>query len=251
VFVVPPTFPAYAFSVADQLLKEGRTRPAILHGTGTYGDGVASLFVSRLKAKNVDAVGNETFAFTDTDFRTQLARLKSANPDSLVVVGLASVDALILQQADELGLKVPVYDPGGVTNSDTFLKAAGALANGLTGNTPIYPARSTPATQSLNQAYTKATGESVVPDPAVFAYEGVRAVAAALADGARGRDDLADHLHTITIADTGVATLKFAADGSRIGGRLYLYKIANGTPQYFTSYEQTAPMDVNEAPLGG
>jgi branched-chain amino acid transport system substrate-binding protein len=251
VFVVPPTFPAYAFSVADQLLKEGRTKPAILHGTGTYGDGITDLFVSRLKSKNVNPVGNETFAFTDTDFRTQLARLKSANPDSLVVVGLAGVDALILKQADELGLKVPVYDPGGITNSDTFLKAAGSLANGLTGNTPIYPSRNTPATQALKDAYAKATGDSVVPDPAVFSYEGVRAVAAALADGATGRDDLADHLHDITLADTGVATLKFAPDGSRLGGRLYLYKITNGSPQYFTSYEQTGPMDVKEVPLGG
>jgi len=251
VFVVPPTFPAYAFSVADQLVKSGRTRPALLHATGTYGDGIASLFGDRLKSKNISVVGNETFAFTDTDFRTQLAKLKSANPDSLVVVGLAGIDALVLKQADELGLKVPVFDPGGITNSDTFLKAAGALANGVVGNTPIYPARSTPATKSLKDAYTKATGDSVIPDPAVFTYEGVRAVAAALVDGAKGRDDLADHLHEITIADTGVGTLKFAPDGSRLGGRLYLYRINNGTPEYFTSYEQTAPMDVKEVALGG
>ena len=251
VFVVPPTFPAYAFSVADQLIKDGHTRPAILHGTGTYGDGIANLFVSGLKAKNVSAVANETFAFTDTDFRTQLARIKNANPDSLVVVGLANIDALVLQQADELGLKVPVYDPGGITNSDTFLKAAGPLANGLTGNTPIYPARNTAASQSLKEGYTKETGDSVIPDPAVFAYEGVRAVAAALADGAKGREDLADHLHAITLADTGVGSLKFAPDGSRLGGRLYLYRITNGAPQYFTSYEQTAPMEVKEVALGG
>src|SRR5205085_7253947 len=31
VFVVPPTFPAYAFSVTDELLKAGHTRPGILH----------------------------------------------------------------------------------------------------------------------------------------------------------------------------------------------------------------------------
>src|SRR5919199_4064399 len=31
VFVVAPTFPAYAFSIADQLVKAGRTRPALLH----------------------------------------------------------------------------------------------------------------------------------------------------------------------------------------------------------------------------
>ncbi|MDQ6727454.1 MAG: ABC transporter substrate-binding protein [Actinomycetota bacterium] len=250
VFVVPPTFPAYAFSVTDILLKDGHTKPAIIHGTGTYGDGVTDLVVSRLKAKNITPVANETFAFTDTDFRTQLAKIKSAGPDSLIIVGLANVDALILKQADELGLKVPSYDPGGVTNSDKFLKDAGALANGLVGNTPTYSARNTDATNSLRAAYTKATGESVVPDPAVFSYEGVRAVAAALADGATGRKDLADHLHTISIADTGVGPLRFGADGSRIGGRLYVFRVTNGQPVYFTSFEQTGPQEVKEVPLG-
>jgi branched-chain amino acid transport system substrate-binding protein len=250
VFVVPPTFPAYAFSVIDQLIKDGKNKPAILHGTGTYGDGVADLSVTRLKQKNITPVANESFAFTDTDFRTQLAKAKNGNPDSLVVVGLDQSDALILKQADELGLKVPFYDPGGITNSDTFLKAAGPLAEGVVGNSPSYDARSTDATKSLRAAYTEATGESVLPDAAVFSYEGVRAVAAALADGARGRDDLADHLHAISIPDTGVGSLKFAPDGSRLGGRLYLFKVTGGTPRYFTSYEQTGPMDVREVSLG-
>ena len=53
-----------------------------------------------------------------------------------------------------------------------------------------------------------------------------------------------------------VAATRAAAEAelaalSRIGGRLYLYKITNGSPQYFTSYEQTGPMDVKEVPLGG
>ncbi|MDQ6910614.1 MAG: ABC transporter substrate-binding protein, partial [Actinomycetota bacterium] len=154
VFVVPPTFPAYSFSVTDELLKAGHKKPAIIHLTGTYGNGVADLVVTRLNEKGITPVANESFASTDTDFRTQLAKIKDANPDSLVVVGLANLDALILQQADELGLKVPVFDPGGITNNDTFIKAAGPLANGVVGNTPTYADRNTPATQALRDAYT-------------------------------------------------------------------------------------------------
>lgn len=249
VFVVPPTFPAYAFSVTDELLKAGHTRPGILHLTGTYGDGVAELVVNRLRQRNVTPVANESFRSADTDFRTQLAKIKDGNADSLVMVGLANLDALILKQADEIGLKVPAFDPGGITNNAQFLTDAGPLANGVVGNTPTYSARNTAATQSLRDGYTKATGESVVPDPAVFSYEGVRAVATALAAGASTRDDLPEYLRRITIADTGVGSLRFGADGSRIGGRLYVFRIVNGTPDYFTSYEQTGPTEVREAPL--
>jgi len=249
VFVVPPTFPAYSFSVTDELLKAGKKRPGIINLTGTYGDGIADLVVSRLKTQGVTPAAKESFASTDTDFRTQLAKIKAANPDSLVMVGLATSDATIVKQADEIGLKVPVYDPGGITNNDQFLTAAGPLANGVVGNTPTYAPRQTAATKSLRDSYTKATGESVVPDPAVFAYEGVRAVGEALAAGAKGREDLADALRRIDIADTGVGALRFGPDGSRIGGRLYVFTIKAGKPEFTTSYEQTGPTEVKEIPL--
>ena len=250
VFIVPPTFPAYAFSVIDEMLKEGRTRPAVIHQTGTYGDGIADLVVTRLRQRNITPVAKESFRSSDTDFRTQLAKIKDANPDALVMVGLAPTDALILKQSDELGLKVPTYDPGGITKNDQFLKDAGPLANGVIGNTPSYEPRDTGATRSLRDRYKQATGETVTPDPAVFSYEGVRAVAAALADGAGSREDLADHLRRINIADTGVGSLRFAADGSRIGGRLYVFRITDGQPRYIAAYEQTGPVEVKEVTLG-
>lgn len=249
VFVVPPTFPAYSFSVVDELLKAGLKKPAVIHLSGTYGEGVAGFAVQRLKDKGVTVVDNESFTFTDTQFATQLAKIKAAGPDSLIMVGLADSDALILKQADGLGLKVPAFDPGGITNSPTFLSNAGTLAEGVVGNSPTDAVRNTPAAKALRDAYAAATKESIIPDPAVFAYEGVQAVAAALADGANSRATLVDHLHSISIADTGVGPLKFAADGSRIGGRLYIFKVKDGKPVVSTAYEQTGPTAIKEVSL--
>jgi len=249
VFVVPPTFPAYGISVTNELLKAGHTKPAIIHMSGTYGGGVSDAVVEQLSSKTLSPVANESFAYGDKDFRTQLAKIKAQGPDSLVMVGLPDSDALILKQADQLGLKVPAFDPGGITNSDTFLNDAAALANGVVGNTPSDAQRNTPAAKSLRAAYTKASGESVVPDPAVFAYEGVKAVAAALADGAGNRQELVTKLHSISIADTGVGPLSFGPDGSRIGGRLYIFTVKNGKPEFTTGYEQTGPKSVKEIPL--
>jgi branched-chain amino acid transport system substrate-binding protein len=249
VFVVPPTFPAYAYSVIDELLKAGHAKPAILHLSGTYGDGIADAVVQRLSERSITPVANESFTFADTDLRTQLGKIKAKGPDSLVMVGLPNSDALIVNQADQLGLKVPTFDPGGITNSDSFLKDAGTLANGVVGNTPSDAQRATSAAKALRAAYTKATTESVVPDPAVFAYEGVKAVAAALADGAANRQELVAKLHSVSIADTGVGPLSFAPDGSRIGGRLYIFTIKGGKPEFTTGYEQTGPRAVKEVPL--
>jgi branched-chain amino acid transport system substrate-binding protein len=249
VFVVPPTFPAYSFSITDELLKAGHRKPAIIHLTGTYGDGITDFVVQRLKERGITPVANESFKFGDADLTTQLGRIKAHSPDSLVMVGLADSDALVLKQAEQLGLRVPAYDPGGITNSDSFLKDAGNLANGVVGNSPTDAQRNTPAAKALRDAYTAATKESVVPDPAVFAYEGVQAVAAAFADGATGRLDLSDHLHRISVADTGVGPLRFAADGSRVGGRLYIFTIVAGKPVFRTGYEQTGPQAIREVAL--
>lgn len=249
VFVVPPTFPAYSLSVTDELLAAGHKRPAVIHLTGTYGEGIARYVDSRLAQDGITPVSETTFGFTDTDLRTQLAKAKAAQPDSLVMVGLPDSDAAILKQAATLGLMVPTYDPGGITNSDSFLKDAGALANGVRGNSPTDAQRNTPATAALRSSYKAATGESVVPDPAAFAYEGVKAVAAAFADGATGRDDLADHLHRIKIADTGVGPLSFADDGSRVGGILYVFTITNGAPVFGAGYQQTGPTAVTKVAL--
>ncbi len=249
VFVVPPTFPAYAFSVVDQLTKKGLKKPAIIHLTGTYGDGIADLVVEGLKSNGVTPVANESFKFGDVEFTTQLGKIKDAGPDSLVMVGLPDSDALIVKQAEQLGLSVPVFDPGGITNSDTFIKDAGNLANGVVGNTPSDAQRNTPAAVALRDAYTAATKEAVVPDPAVFAYEGVQAVAAGLADGAGTRLELSDHIHKISIADTGVGPLKFAADGSRVGGRLYIFQVKDGQPVFTVGYEQTGPKEIKEISL--
>lgn len=247
VFVVAPTFPAYSYSIVDVLAGQGYRRPAILHLQGSYGDGIAKYCAERLASLHIPAVAEESFVAGDTDMSPQLAKIKTHHPDALLIVGLADSDALILKQAHQLGLHVTFFDPGGITNSDTFLNDAGDLANGVTGNTPDSPVLTTRA-RALHDAYTKATGQSVLPDPAAFAYESIEAIAAAYAAGAHGRSDLAGYLHKISI-DTALGSLRFAADGARLGGRLYIFTVRNGKPDYITGYEQTGPFAVEQIGL--
>lgn len=249
VFVLPPTSPASAYAVADELVATGHSKPAILYMTGTDGDAIAGSFAARLKEKNLEPVATESFTAGETDFTTQLGSIKALSPDSLVVVGLADSDALILEQAEKLRLEVPVFDPVGVTADESFLKAAGTLASGVIGTTPADTERNRPAAVALREAYTTATGEAAVPAPAVFAYEGVQAVAAGFADGAATRLDLSDHLHAIEIADAGSGPLSFGPDGSRLGGRVYVFQIVAGSPVFTTAYEQTGPTVVEKIKL--
>jgi branched-chain amino acid transport system substrate-binding protein len=221
----------------------------VIHLAGADGEGLAGLVGRHLTERSVPAVAVEPYARADTDFSAQLGRIRAADPDSLVMIGDARSEATIVTQAAQMGLDATPFDAAGVAGQPAFLTQAGDVANGVVGVSSSDVARDTPAATALREAYTAATGDPTLPPPAAFAYEAVHAVAAGFAHGATGRLDLSDHLHEIAIADTGVGPLQFSPDGSRIGGRLTVFTIANGTPVIRAGYEQAGPSEVREVAL--
>ena len=244
VFVVPPTFAAYSYSMAETIAAEKINSVGIVHLTGTYGELITKYLVERLRALQISIVANEAFNFGDTDLRPQLSKVKAGSPQALVMVGFTDSDTLMLKQAQQLGLTVPVYDPGGIVYSQTFLDAAGPLANGVTGNTPSDPHRATPATQKLLTAWQAKYNTSVIPDSGAFAWEAIHAIAAAVAAGGVTRESLARELHSVSIADTGIGSLRFDGSGARVGGRLWIFRIDNGKFNVIAGYEQQAQFTV-------
>lgn len=249
VFVLPPTKAASAVAVTEQLLKSGHRRPAVIHLAGADGEGVAEVVHRHLQERGVAAVAVEAYMPSGSDLTPQLERIRAADPDSLLMIGDARSEAAIVRQAAQLGLRAAPFDGAGVAGQAAFLTQAGDLANGVVGVSPTDVSRGTPAVRALREAYTAATGDPALPLPAAFAYEGVQAVAAGFAHGATGRLDLSDHLHEIALPDTGVGPLRFSPDGSRVGGRLTVFVIANGTPVARAGYEQTGPATVAEVAL--
>jgi branched-chain amino acid transport system substrate-binding protein len=194
-------------------------------------------------------VATERYTPADSDFIPQLERIRATDPDSLLMIGEARSEAAIVRQAAQIGLTASPFDGAGVAGQVAFLTQAGELANGVVGVSSTDVSRETPPAQALRAAYTAATGDPGLPTPAAFAYEAVQAVAAAFAHGATGRLDLSDHLHEIALPDTGLGPLQFSPDGSRIGGRLTVFVIANGTPVARAGFEQAGPAAVREVAL--
>ena len=249
VFVLPPTTTASALAVTEQLLKSGHRRPAVIHVSGGEGEGVAGAVKRLLEERAVPPVAVERYTPADTDYTVPLERVRAANADSLLMIGDARSEAAIVRQIAGVGIGAAPFDAAGVAGQVAFLTQAGDLANGVVGVSATEVARSAPAAKALREAYTAATGDPTLPLAAAFAYEAVHAVAAAFARGATGRLDLSDHLHELTLPDTGVAPLQFSPDGSRIGGRVTVFTIAGGTPVARAGFEQSGPTAVREVAL--
>lgn len=111
-------------------LKQGIKKPAIIHTSNDYGIGGDEAVTHRLEKAGITLVARERYNQTDQDFTAQLLRIKQAGADSLFVWAFAAEAGIIVRQAKELGLDVPMFGGGG-TATPLFPRAAGPAGAGF------------------------------------------------------------------------------------------------------------------------
>ena len=96
-----------------------------------YAEGVRRSSVAQLEKRGGKVVGEERYASDVTDFRTQLTKLLSAEPDALHVAAQSEfTGGTIVKQVRELGYEGPIYSEIVVIGT-TALEIAGEAATGL------------------------------------------------------------------------------------------------------------------------
>lgn len=88
--------------------ERGYKKLAFLFGNDAYGQGEAQTVKEMAPALGLQIVALETFAATDTNFSSQLVRVRSANPDIVYAAGTGTPGVLIYKQYRQLGLKFPL-----------------------------------------------------------------------------------------------------------------------------------------------
>jgi branched-chain amino acid transport system substrate-binding protein len=249
VFVVPPTFPAYAFSAADRAYKLGYRKAGILKANAGFGLQMADLFAEEFTRDGGQVVDNQPYTLGDKNTQGIVAHIVQQQPDVVAMAGLTGDDTTQLKQLHDIAPTLPVVDTEAVLFSQNFLDLAGPLAEVAVGQTPSDPDRNTDAAKHLRDAFRAKYGTAIIPDPAAFTYEAVHAIAKALEAGPADRTKLADALHNVDIPDTGIGELKFDSGGARLGGILWYFHVKAGKFVFDTGYQQTAPTTVKEVPL--
>ncbi|GIN92505.1 ethanolamine utilization protein EutJ [Siminovitchia terrae] len=100
-----------------------------------YSKGLAKSFKEYFESAGGKTVANESYVAKDSDFRSTLTRIKSANPEFIFIPGYYEEVGLIVKQAREMGIDVPLMGADG-WDSPTLLDLAGvdALNNTFTVN---------------------------------------------------------------------------------------------------------------------
>ena len=92
-----------------------------------YSKGLAAAFKAQIEANGGTVVAEESYVTTDVDFKSTLTRIKSGNPDFVFIPGYYEQVGLIVKQARELGIDVPLMGADG-WDSPTLVELAGADA---------------------------------------------------------------------------------------------------------------------------
>jgi branched-chain amino acid transport system substrate-binding protein len=130
VFSVGPGDVIGAQHVIDYAVKElGAKRIALLYGSDAYGMLAYKVITGELpKYPGVSLVAEERFEPSDTNMVPQLTRVKSANPDLMILYTTGGAGAVIAKNYKQLGMTTQVLGSNALTMPD-FMKIAGKIAD--------------------------------------------------------------------------------------------------------------------------
>ena len=92
-----------------------------------YSKGLAASFKAQIEANGGKIIAEEAYVTDDVDFKSTLTKLKGKNPDFVFIPGYYEEVGLIVKQARELGISVPLMGADG-WDSPTLIELAGAEA---------------------------------------------------------------------------------------------------------------------------
>lgn len=158
----------------------GLEQVAVLYGDDdAFTESGYQVFVEALESNEIEVTDTQTFAKGDTDFSAQLTAARQTEPDALVVSALAEEASLILTQAADLGLDVPVIGGNGF-NSPAMIENAGDAAEGVVVGAAWNSSAEDNTSQEFITTFEDAAGES--PDQfAAQAHAGMNIIGEAVA----------------------------------------------------------------------
>jgi len=212
---IPETL-AIPASVQKAIDKYGAKKVAILYGN----DDVftkAGYDTMKQVAKDLDleVLTTETFQLGQSDYKAQLTKIKSLNPDLVLASALYNEGAVILDQARKMGIDVPFVGGNGF-NSPEVIKIAGDAANGLIVATPWFAKKDDEKVKKFVEDYEAAYG--MEPDQfAAQAYDGFYVMAEAIKNaGEADRDAIRDALVEIKDFEGVLGNMSFDEEGDII-----------------------------------
>jgi branched-chain amino acid transport system substrate-binding protein len=202
--------------------KLGVKKVAVMYGNDdAFTKSAYDVMKAALEKLGIEVLTTETFGSKDTDFSAQMTKIKSLNPDAIVVSALVEAGSGILLAKKALGFPANVRVIGGNgLNSPKVGEIAGDAADGTLVGSPWFIGKKDPANEAFIAAFRSKYGAD--PDQfAAQAYDTLKLVAKAIAaageaDPEKIKDALAKASHEGVMGKLSFNTERSPADTSGV-----------------------------------
>ncbi|MCK4918322.1 MAG: ABC transporter substrate-binding protein [Candidatus Pacebacteria bacterium] len=103
--------------LAEKVSDNNYENIALIYINNDYGVGLKTEFEKNFEG---NILLTESFGLGETDFRTQLTKIKTAEPEAIVLIGIFPEVGRLLKQRAELDILAPIFGSEGVKNDSLF-----------------------------------------------------------------------------------------------------------------------------------
>jgi len=183
-----------------------------------YSVGLAQYFREPFLAGGGQIVAEQKYTGGDKDFKAQLTAIKSLKPDAIMVPGYYTDVGLIVAQARQLGITVPLFGGDGWEAPELIQIAGSEALQGTYYSTHFSPENTDPVAQKFVAAYRARYGGETPDAMAALGYDSAMVLADAIrragsTESAKLRDALA--ATSGYAGATGATTLDANRDASK------------------------------------
>ncbi len=165
----------------------GAKTVALIDDRTAYGQGLADQVAKAVEASGGKVISREYTTDKANDFTSILTNIKGKQPAAIFFGGLDAQSGPMRRQMATLGIKAPLVS-GEMTRSDTFLKLAGAAANGTYASLAGVPLKQMVAGEKFEADY-KARFKVEPGVYAPYAYDGAWNMITAMKDAGSAKPD--------------------------------------------------------------
>ncbi len=119
-----------AIKIFQQMRKMGITRVALLTSNTGFGKAGKEQIEKLAPEHGIQIALSEVYDKAATDLTAEVAKVAAANVQALLNWSIEPAQAIVLKNARQLGLKIPIFQSHGFGNM-AYVRAAGAAAEGV------------------------------------------------------------------------------------------------------------------------
>jgi branched-chain amino acid transport system substrate-binding protein len=120
--------------IFEQMKRTGITRIAVLSSNTGFGKAGREAIAKLAPEHGVQIVVDEVYDKAATDLTAEVTKVKAANVQAILNWSIEPAQAIVLKNARQLGMKLPIFQSHGFANIQ-YVRAAGAAAEGV-----VFPA---------------------------------------------------------------------------------------------------------------